>query len=244
MATVKEANLLQVGVLNAPDTASVNVVTRKLVFTGLIPISLEDIVSYKSTVYAAGTLELQTLDTALIAVANSTLYTLTIRNKATSAAKTYSVFTPATGTTATSIKNQFVTVVNNDAEAIVTAASTGATTFTLTEKTLDSKGFISTAPTGVTVVVTTPHVDASGTTAVVTVYDPVNVLTAAQYRTLEFIHKRVLQGNIMTEVKTIVFADQLATSGGNYANFVTALNNMTSAANLADAAAQKFVEIV
>ena len=244
MAITKPANLDKVIVLNDPVGGDVTFAARKISFTGAPQVAkIDDVVSYQELAYAAGTLEVQTVDYAAVAAADNTVYKLTLKNKATGEAKTYSIITPAAGTTTTTIKDLFETAVINDTASVATSSnSVGGTTQTLTERSLDSKGFIVSGPTGVVVVVTVAHVDAAGTTAIVTVFDPVNVIAARTYETYIIDHDKRLNGNKSAEVLVYIFAATNGPSAG-FAAFDAAITDVFTAATTA-AATQPYVEII
>lgn len=220
------------------------------------PVILDKIVDITKKVYAAGTKQITTAAFAGLTVssAGGENFTMTLLRKDTNQQVTYSVWT-ASGETTTTLAEKFNVKINADLSAFVTSTRS-TTTLTLTEVSVSTGGVIVTAPTGVTVTVTTPHVDASGTVAEVAQYDP--LVTSGTFRRYDFTVNKPITvgggGKQDSEGHIVIWADEAAT---NFADFEARLFGTsngegiltgdyldnTSAATLA-ASAEAYVEKV
>lgn len=244
----KPANLIGSIVYNPLQAAGadVTIATGKIIFNGLPNgIKLEDVVSYKRTVFSAGVKQVTNIDLAAITIANSTQYTLILQREDTGDFITYNVFTPSAGTTAASIAAQFIARINSDTSRFINAS--GATTHViLTEISTDTKGFIVTGfPFAATVTITTPHTEPSGTYLEAFAYDPIKANPAGQYTKYDFTYKKDVNaaansGRQDAVVQAIIFADQ---TDANYGAFDTKVTTIVTASNLADANATPYVAI-
>jgi len=201
-------------------------------FTGLgQTFKLASITNVKTTAYSAGVLQITKVDFAGATVVAGNIYTLQLRRLDTNQPITYQVI--ATDTQTTTLCALFRTAILNDFNAIVSISTQTASFFTITEKSLDTKGFFVTGPSGTVVTYTgggnAAHVDSSGTLPEVQVYVP--TVTAGNYKKydISFNKQNLLSmgGKVLNEVRVIVWANEL---DGGFAAFNDAVVGTTAGA--------------
>lgn len=250
MTFIKPLKLAESTVLTAPVAADIDLDKGKISFPGTIQNSfrLEDVVGYKETDYAAGTLQVTEIDFSGVSAANDTAYQVKIRPNTQVGEQreeiTINFFTPSTGTTTTTLKEKFVEAVNNNPERIVDGASVSATVASITERDLDTGGFlVIEVPTGATTSTTAAHVDDSGTLAEVQVYD--STVGAGQYKKYEFEVKVDSEAPLNADkghnnLIYIVWANE---SGGSFAAWDAKVQQILTASNVADANARPYLAV-
>jgi len=214
MAFTKPSNLFATVAFQAiaPTAGDITFSKGQVNFAGLgVPVALKDIVAFKKTVFAAGTKQVNTIDFTAIAVSANTPYDLKVRRLDTGEVITKQIITPSSGATFTTIAAQFETAIANDPSVPMTVTRIGAV-LTVTERSIDTKGLIYTAPAAVVIAQTFAHVDSSGTLSEVQVYAP--TVTAGDYRRYDFtVNKPVANtfagGKQLSEVLITVWANEL-----------------------------------
>lgn len=223
--------------------ADINFAARAIGFNGLGETAiLNNIKSVFTTPFSAGVLQENTLDFTAVVVADSAVYTMGIRRFDTGQVVTYQIITPTSGTTTASIAEQFKVQIENDLSAVVTVSRAGSV-LTVTEKNVSTQGLAYIVPTGTVDTNTIVHVNESGTLAEVQVYD--NTVTAGNYRKYTIFYTKEVAapagGTWNTEVVMVIWANEL---DGDEAAFKTRFDEIMAASNLADAAAEPYVEVV
>lgn len=213
MSFTKPSNLIATKAFQAIAAASADITfaTRQISFAGVgAAMPLDKMLNFKKTAFAAGTLQVNTLDFTAVVATNNTVYTMGIRRFDTSQVITYQIITPSTGTTTASIAQQFKDSITNDLSAVATVSRAGSI-LTSTEKTVDTGGLGYVVPTGTVDINTVAHVNSSGTLAEVQVYDP--LVTAGQYSKYDFaFDKENIASNgakSLSEVRLIIWANEL-----------------------------------
>lgn len=192
-------------------------------------VQLDKIVDVTKKVYAAGTLQDTKVEFSGVTVVDFTKYTLTLLRKDTNQMITWSVITGASSSP-TSLASQFDAAVGNDLNAFVTSARTG-TFIHLVEKSVDSQGFLVTAPTGSVLTASVAHVDPSGTVQEVQQYNA--AITTGTFRKYDFTVDRETPGlggqKQITEAHITIWADE---SDTNFAAFEAALFGTSNATGI------------
>jgi len=223
----KKPDFREVSVLNAPVLGDITVSGGKASITGIgEKIPLEAVTSFLKKAFNTGTASIQDVDLAGVVALDNTQFRLNVRLVAPTDSflvepevleRSYIVST-GTGATTAIIRDLFITEINQDTNADVTASDGGGSVLTLTAKKVDFD-FAVDAPSGSTVVVTTPHVAPAGTTEIVQQFDSVNASATANYDTYEIVFNRdfrsaAVGGSIVkNEFVLFVFSDSLITPG-------------------------------
>lgn len=246
MAFTKPSNLSGTIAFQAvqPGAADITFAARAIGFAGLGETAiLNNITSVSTEAFSAGVLQENTLDYTAVVASDDTVYTLAIRRNDTGQVITYQIITPSSGTNASLIAELFDDQINNDLSAVVTS-SRAVAVLTVTEKSVDTQGVSYIVTSGVVDTETVAHVDQSGTLAEVQVYDP--SVTAGDYRKYTIFYDKLINapngGKWFSPVVMVVWANELDVT--NEAAFLARFDEIMAASNLADAAAEPYVEVV
>jgi len=203
------------------------------------PVPLARTIQSVVTVFTAGTAGVDTVDFAGVSIVDGRIYTLeTFAEGIPNPEGSYTtgaiqgvgdsrVYTVGLedGAATTDLRTAFVTAINNDLDAPVTAAGAGGSTLTLTVDTI-ANGDVTVVqqPTGSTVAQTTPHVNPAGSPDEVNALFPGQADVTGQYRKYDIVWDRLQRNNgvsgakVSDERSTIIYADETAT---NFAAFDT-----------------------
>ena len=230
----RPGNALGVSVLNLPVGGDAALANSAVSITGLPDINWRDIVAYDVEVFSAGVLQQEDVDftgfTPVIGQAYKILVKYNIIRIGVAELPTESSITKivvASTVTLIDLIDDFVTAINNDLQAKVTATR-NANVLELNQDDFTIDGFnVPEFPIGITGVTTnTAFVKPAGSPALVAEFvDSSVVITGTEFRKYELtVHKRKefdSDGDVSSQkLRAIVFADELA---GGFAAFDTAL---------------------
>jgi hypothetical protein len=196
------------------------------------------------TAFAAGTAQITTIDTTSATVVAGVTQTMYIRRLDNNDVFQIQVVPPTTSVA--TLATMFIAKINAQAGTIVTALSTGANTFTMTEVG-NIGGFIVTmVDTGITVVTGTPHVNSCGTYSEVVQYDP-NALAGGQFDKYQITGKPIIpensgQANVLRKGQWVIWVEK---NDAQFAAFNTAITGWFDGSGIAALAdTQKYLEII
>ncbi len=210
------------------DAASVPLMSKFRIADGL---------SYSKTAYAAGTASIKTYNLTGISLAAGTIYRLTVdiqgrvdfasgggkESNALFTLRDYEVSSGSSISTADEIKSAFITRINADPQAGVTASSGGVGILTLTLNDVNTGDFtVPESPAGTVDGISTAFVAPSGTYDIVKKYAPLSASPTGNYTTWTINYNRqyrsaAVSGSILgTPVFIYIFAEE---TDANFAAF-------------------------
>jgi len=221
-----EGGVINEGITVTPATDNTILSGGKLQFKGGSPLAdiltdpliLSDATAYRKIAYAAGTLQISTIDLSAVALLADSQYSISVEfpkligfnnvqvngdggraeaNELTPI-REYVVSTGASAPSANDLRDLFIARINADTGKRVTAASGGAGTVQLTQDVLSDGAFTMTAPSGAVIATGTPHVEPAGTPAVVNADFPNQADPAGTYVTYEVDFVNFKRSNVVS----------------------------------------------
>ncbi len=240
----RPGNALGVSVLNLPVGGDAALSNSEVVITGLPNINWRDIVSYETEVFSAGVLQQEDVDFAGLTVVVGQAYKIVVKYNVLRIGvaeipteRSITKIVVASTTTLTDLIDLFVTAVNNDTAAKVTATR-NANVLELDQDDFTIDGFqVPEFPIGITGVTTgTAFVKPAGSPAQVAEFvDSSVVITGTEFKRYTLtVHKRKefdSDGDVSSQkLLAIVFADEQA---GDFAAFDSALTTIVDGTDTA-----------